>query len=50
MNCRNMSEGNFTWSTHTIRYTDAVQTGGGKDKKTITVDDIDMYKVRVLVW
>ena len=44
------SEGDYTWSTHTIRYTDAVQTGGGKDKKTITVDDINMYKVRVLVW
>ena len=45
------SEGDFAWSTHTIRYTDDIYANdGGIDKKTIKVDDINMYKVRVFTW
>ena len=45
------SEGSYTWSTHTVRYTDNVQANdGGADKKTIKVNDINMYKVRVMNW
>lgn len=45
------SEGAFAWSTHTIRYTDDVYADdGGVDKKTIKVNDINMYKVRVFNW
>lgn len=45
------SEGAFAWSTHTIRYTDDIfANDGGVDKKTIKVNDINMYKVRVFNW
>ena len=45
------SEGDYTWSSHKVRYTDDVfANDGGADKAVIEVDDINMYKVRVLNW
>ena len=42
-------EGEFTWSSKTIHYTDDVQSTA-PDKKTIKNVPINMYKVRVLHW
>ncbi len=41
-------EGNFTWSSQTIRYTDNVNGNG--TYKTIKVPNLNMYKVRVFNW
>ena len=42
-------EGEFTWSSKTIHYTDNVQSAAD-DKMTITNIPINMYKCRVLYW
>ena len=42
-------EGDFTWSSKTIHYTDDVQSTA-PDKKTIYNVPINMYKARVLYW
>lgn len=42
-------EGDFTWSSKTIHYTDDVQSAA-PDKKTIVNVPINMYKCRVLQW
>lgn len=48
---KGLAEGDYNWSTHTIRYTDDVLANDdGIDKKTIKVDNLNMYKVRVLNW
>ena len=41
-------EGDFDWSTHTIRHTDSALNG--TEQPSIKVDDINMYKVRVYHW
>lgn len=41
-------EGNETWSTHTLRYTSDV--GQTYVDRTISIPDVDVYKVRVLSW
>lgn len=41
-------EGNFSWSSQTIRYTDNVNGNG--TYKTIKVPNLNMYKVRVFNW
>lgn len=41
-------EGNFTWSSQTIRYTDNVNGNG--TYRTIKVPNLNMYKVRVFHW
>jgi hypothetical protein len=42
-------EGEFTWSSKTIHYTDNVQSAAD-DKMTITNVPFNMYKARVLYW
>jgi hypothetical protein len=42
-------EGEFTWSSKTIHYTDDIQSTS-PDKKTISNVPINMYKVRVFNW
>ena len=41
-------EGNFSWSSQTIRYTDNVNGNG--NYRTIKVPNLNMYKVRVFHW
>lgn len=41
------SEGDYTWSSHKVRYTDNIN---GNDEKHILVNDINMYKCRVFTW
>ena len=49
----NYSEGNYTWSSHWIRYTDNLKNTFSPSipaQGIIRVEDINMYKVRVFNW